>query len=142
MKKKLKNEMMKMNMDFVDAQFYPGYYVYFHFWASVPFVTSFEVGSRTLSVFNLLSLEPFSFFFFYFVISFRVVFVFVKYFVSYLIMSYLTCFSYLTLFALIRVRLNICVFKYHWLICLSRTCRIMPYFYFVLIFVYINVVKC
>ena len=35
----------------VDAQFCPGYCVYSYFWASGPFVTSFEFGPRTLSIF-------------------------------------------------------------------------------------------
>ena len=34
---------------YVDAQFCPGYFVYFHFWASGPCVTSFEFGPRNLS---------------------------------------------------------------------------------------------
>ena len=36
----------------VDVKFCPGYYVYFHFWALDPFVTSFEFGPRTLSLFS------------------------------------------------------------------------------------------
>ena len=33
----------------VDAQFCPGYCVYFHFWVLGPFVASFEFGPRILS---------------------------------------------------------------------------------------------
>ena len=40
----------------VDAKFCPGYCVYFHIWALGPFVTSFELGPRTLSFFILSSL--------------------------------------------------------------------------------------
>ena len=43
-------------LPFVDVQFCPGYCAYFHFWASGPFVTSFEFWPRTLSVFTLSSL--------------------------------------------------------------------------------------
>ena len=39
----------KKHMSILDAPFCPGYYVCFCFWALGPFVTSFELGPRTLS---------------------------------------------------------------------------------------------
>ena len=41
----------------VGVQFYSGYFVYFHFWASDPFVTSFEFGFRTCSFYFVESLN-------------------------------------------------------------------------------------